>query len=119
MGEEIFRSETHLIETRCGNFYLTLCFDEKGNLKKTFFDTNELTACQRMLLQVVSRLISLCIQNKVPLRKIIEELKNQRCNNTLGLSKSFSCPHAIASILEFSGIFHERKKQKEELTHEE
>lgn len=60
-------------------------------------------SCQQCLLETISRLISLCLKNKIPLSHIQEELQGMRCNASVlvsdGSNINISCPHAIYNAL--------------------
>lgn len=115
--EKEFESVTRRIKTPCGDFYITLCYNEKGILDRTFVDGKNMSTCQKCLMQGISRLVSLSLQNKVPKSHIIEELNNLRCNKQTAIMPKdthMSCPHGFAYVLKNTPWnINDRRKEEE------
>ena len=101
MPDKIFESMTKKVNVPCNHFYITVAYKD-GKLNRTFVDGKNLSSCQRCLLQGISRLISLALQNGISKRKIIAELKGLRCNMATSiLPRGYypSCCHAFGVVL--------------------
>lgn len=94
---------THRVKTPCNSFFITVCYDrETKKLCRTFIDGKGLSPCQRAMLQTISRLVSLHLQEGTPKQHIIDELLNIRCNEIdaiLPRGTHMSCPHAFGMLL--------------------
>lgn len=95
------------ITNGCGDFTIHLDFDEaSGRPYQSWIDIGD-GGCERNL-QLISRLISLCLRGGIPLSEIIRQCKKVRpCPAYLrrtykkeDTSKGSSCPSAIGSALE-------------------
>jgi len=99
-------SRTYKFVSGCGNAYVTVTWDEKGNINQTFTNKGSSGTCKSNQ-EAVSRLISLSLRGGIPIENIIDQLESvDICSSytnarTKGkpVSKGASCPHAIANIL--------------------
>jgi ribonucleoside-diphosphate reductase alpha chain len=97
---------TYKFVSGCGNAYLGVNWDEKGNINQTFTNKGSSGTCKSNQ-EAVSRLVSLSLRGGIPIEKIIDQLESvDVCSaytnaRTKGkpVSKGASCPHAIANIL--------------------
>ena len=96
------------IQSGCGKFYVHLDFDDIiGEPLETWLDTGSDGTCERNL-QLISRLMSLCLRGGIPIESIIDQCKSikpcpsyVRRQCILGdCSKGSSCPNAIGFALE-------------------
>ena len=99
-------SRTYKFVSGCGNAYVTVTWDEKGNINQTFTNKGSSGTCKSNQ-EAVSRLISLSLRGGIPIEKIIDQLESvDICSSYTNarvkgkpVSKGASCPHAIANIL--------------------
>lgn len=80
------------------------------NIIKRLMDAWDRRSCQQCLLETISRLISLCLKNNIPLSHILDELHGMRCNASAFVESqkiNISCPHAI-----YNGLKRLRKQWK-------
>ena len=99
-------SRTYKFVSGCGNAYVTVTWDEKGNINQTFTNKGSSGTCKSNQ-EAVSRLISLSLRGGIPIDNIIDQLESvDICSSYTNarvkgkpVSKGASCPHAIANIL--------------------
>ena len=99
-------SRTYKFVSGCGNAYVTVTWDEKGNINQTFTNKGSSGTCKSNQ-EAVSRLISLSLRGGIPIENIIDQLESvDVCSSYTNarvkgkpVSKGASCPHAIANIL--------------------
>ena len=97
---------TYKFVSGCGNAYLGVTWDKKGNINQTFTNKGSSGTC-RSNQEAVSRLVSLSLRGGIPIEKIIDQLESvDICPSYISarvkgkpVSKGVSCPHAIANIL--------------------
>jgi ribonucleoside-diphosphate reductase alpha chain len=88
----------------CGNLYINLCKDNKGNFVEGFVMTGRGGICQSNI-NAVSRLISLSLRSGVKVSAIIDQLENIKCPactilKAQGKDVGASCPDSIAKYLQ-------------------
>lgn len=103
-SELIGFSRTYELQTPCNTLRITIVWNkETKKLDRTFIEKmHGASSCQYCLLQTISRLISLCLQHKIPKSRIIDEMLYQRCNiaqSILPRGTYMSCPHAFGMLL--------------------
>ncbi|KAF1084744.1 Ribonucleoside-diphosphate reductase NrdZ [Sporotomaculum syntrophicum] len=111
--------KTYRLDTGCGKLYLTVNWDNNGNIIETFITTGSDGGCL-VYTEATSRLISLAIRGGISVDKIIEQLQSTHpCPNYMmargkgkQLSPGKSCAGAIAkqltAILREEGLAHEQ-----------
>jgi ribonucleoside-diphosphate reductase alpha chain len=96
------------IQSGCGKFYVHLDFDDMiCEPLETWLDTGSDGTCERNL-QLISRLMSLCLRGGIPIESIIDQCKSIKpCPSYVrrqckfgDCSKGSSCPNAIGFALE-------------------
>jgi len=120
--------KTYRLDTGCGKLYLTVNWDDDGNIIETFITTGSDGGCL-VYTEATSRLISLAIRGGITVDKIIEQLQSTHpCPNYLmargkgkALSPGKSCAGAIAkqltAILWEEGLVSEQPVQAEPTGH--
>ena len=99
--------KTYKIVTGCGNAYLTVSWDENGDIIQTFTNKGSSGTC-RSNQEAVSRLISQSLRGGIPIDDIIDQLKSvDVCPSYASarakgknVSQGSSCPYAMAVVLE-------------------
>lgn len=99
--------KTYKLVTGCGNAYLTVSFDEEGNVIQTFTNKGSSGTC-RSNQEAVSRLISHSLRGGISLESIIDQLKSVDICPAYAsakasgkkVSRGSSCPYAVAVTLE-------------------
>ncbi len=99
---EVIRGTTTKVSTGCGNLYVTINEDEKGNFFEVFTQMGKAGGCAASQLEALGRLISLAMRGGIDIKVIIEQLKGIRCPSPSWANgkKIFSCADAIARVLE-------------------
>lgn len=110
---EVILGTTTKVTTGCGNLYITLNQDEKGNFFEAFTQMGKAGGCAASQLEAVGRLVSLALRGGIDIKVIVEQLKGIRCPSPSWHKgkKIFSCPDAISRALEKRG-----KDQKEKIS---
>lgn len=110
-----WNNERIKIKVPCGEIFLHVNFDENNKIFQTHVYINKdfkNAECIKVMFETISRLVSLCLKNGIPLRKITDELVNQNC--LLSVPRRFkSCPDAIGNILKM--IANNQEKELEEI----
>lgn len=99
--------KTYKVVTGCGNAYLTVSWDENGEVVQTFTNKGSSGTC-RSNQEAVSRLISYSLRGGISIESIIDQLKSvDVCPSYASakargkkVSQGSSCPYAIAVVLE-------------------
>ena len=93
-------STTHLIETGCGHFYITIGRDN-GNIIEVFATLGKAGGCAHAQAEALTRAISLGLKYKVPVEEYAEELEGIKCPNQTWDDKTqiMSCADAISKVL--------------------
>lgn len=86
------------------NLFVTCNFDGNNCLREVFAVLGKPGGCIRSFIDALGIVISLALQEGVSSEKIIKKLKMIRCPNpsVLGEDKKYSCPDAIARVMEES-----------------
>jgi len=93
---------TRKIKTGCGNFYVTINQDEKGDLFEVFSQMGKAGGCADSQAEAIGRLTSLALRSGVPPKEIILELRGISCHRPFGLGpiRVLSCADALGKALE-------------------
>jgi len=99
---EVTIGTTTKVATGCGNFYITVNQDEDGNFFEVFTQMGKAGGCAASQLEAVGRLVSLALRGGIDAKIIVEQLKGIRCPSPSWANgkKIFSCPDALARVLE-------------------
>tara|TARA_B100000315_G_scaffold253256_1_gene291719 strand:- start:1583 stop:3886 length:2304 start_codon:yes stop_codon:yes gene_type:complete len=99
---EVILGTTTKITTGCGNLYVTVNQDDKGNFFEVFTQMGKAGGCAASQLEAVGRLVSLSMRGGIDTKVIVEQLKGIRCPAPSWDKgkKIFSCADAIARVLE-------------------
>jgi len=93
---------TRKTKTGCGNLYITVNQDEKGDLFEVFNQIGKAGGCADSQAEAIGRLTSLALRSGVHPKEIIMELKGISCHRPFGFGSSrvLSCADAIGKALE-------------------
>ncbi len=99
---EVILGTTTKVTTGCGNLYITINQDEKGNFFEVFTQMGKAGGCAASQLEAIGRLVSLSLRGKIDVKVVVEQLKGIRCPSPSWDKgkKIFSCADAIARVLE-------------------
>jgi ribonucleoside-diphosphate reductase alpha chain len=99
---EVIAGSTTKVATGCGNLYITINSDEKGNPFELFTQMGKAGGCAASQLEAVGRLVSLAFRSGIEVKSIIEQLRNIRCPSPSWEKgqRIFSCADAIARVVE-------------------
>lgn len=92
---------TEKFKTGCGNLYITVNYDENGEICEVFTNTGRAGGCPSQS-EATARLVSIALRSGIDTKEIIEQLKGIRCVSTirhknLGI---LSCPDAVGRMIE-------------------
>ncbi len=90
---------TWRIRTPCGSAYVTVNRFE-GNIAEVFAHIGKSGGCPSCNVNVICRLVSIALQNGVPVERIVRQLVGNQCEKTSIGYEALSCPDAIGKILE-------------------
>jgi ribonucleoside-diphosphate reductase alpha chain len=93
---------TYKKKLTCGNMYVTINHNENNDINEVFATIGKGGSCNYSFMESINRLVSVSLQNKVPLLKIIKQLKGIRCSSVSIPQKGgayLSCSDAIARTL--------------------
>jgi len=93
---------TRKIKTGCGNLYVTINQDEKGELFEVFNQMGKAGGCADSQAEAIGRLISLALRSGIPPKEIILELRGISCHRPFGLgpNRVLSCADALGKAIE-------------------
>jgi ribonucleoside-diphosphate reductase alpha chain len=112
---EVTRGTTTKIMTGCGNLYITINEDEKGQPFEVFTQMGKAGGCAASQLEAIGRLVSLALRCGLDVRSIIEQLNGIRCPSPSWEKggRIFSCADAIAKVIERRLLNQKVKEEKE------
>jgi ribonucleoside-diphosphate reductase alpha chain len=98
----ITKGTTTKIGTGCGNLYITINEDEKGQPFELFTQMGKAGGCAASQLEACARLVSLALRSGIEINAIIEQLRGIRCPSPSWEKggRIFSCADAIARVIE-------------------
>jgi len=98
---ECLRGFTKRVKTGCGNLYVTINEDEKGNVFELFARLGKVGGCTASQSETVGRLISLAFRTGVKPEDIVHQLTGISCHAPVfeNGSKILSCSDGIAKAL--------------------
>jgi ribonucleoside-diphosphate reductase alpha chain len=93
---------TRRVKTGCGNMYVTINQDEKGELFEVFNQIGKAGGCADSQAEAIGRLVSLALRSGIHPKEIISELKGISCHRPFGLgpSRVLSCADALGRAIE-------------------
>lgn len=93
---------TRKIKTGCGNLYVTINQDEKGELFEVFNQMGKAGGCADSQAEAIGRLASLALRSGIHPKEIIKELKGISCHRPFGFGSAriLSCADAIGKAIE-------------------
>ena len=98
----VIRGVTQRVTTGCGNLYVTVNFDDQGNIFEVFSSLGKAGGCASAQLEAISRLCSLALRSGIGVESLVKQLKGIRCPS-IGWDHGhavLSCADAISSVLE-------------------
>lgn len=99
---DVMRGSTRLIRTGCGNIYVTINEDEKGQLFELFTSMGKAGGCAASQAEAIGRLVSLAFRSNIDPDEVIKQLKGISCHQPTWSNggKILSCSDAIAKAIE-------------------
>jgi ribonucleoside-diphosphate reductase alpha chain len=91
---------THKVQLGCGNAYVTISLLD-GKPFEVFATMGKAGGCTRAQLEGLSRLVSLGLRYGIPVKEIVDELKEIKCPDQMVSDGTqwWSCPDVISTIL--------------------
>jgi ribonucleoside-diphosphate reductase alpha chain len=93
-------------ELVCGTMYVQIYHSDSGDINEIFATLGKGGSCNYSFLEAINRLISISLQNGVPIELVIKQLKGIMCSNRAtesGLQKGgpyLSCADAMARTIQ-------------------
>lgn len=99
---EVLNATVRLMKTGCGNLYVTISEDEKGNIFELFTSMGKAGGCASSQAEAIGRLVSLALRSNIEPEEIVNQLKGVSCHQPAWGEggKIMSCSDAIAKALE-------------------
>jgi len=93
---------TRKVKTGCGNLYITINQDDKGELFEVFNQMGKAGGCADSQAEAIGRLTSLALRSGILPQEIIKELKGISCHRPFGFgnARMLSCSDAIGKAIE-------------------
>ncbi|MBN2052356.1 vitamin B12-dependent ribonucleotide reductase [Candidatus Woesearchaeota archaeon] len=93
---------TRKTKTGCGNLYVTINQDEKGELFEVFNQIGKAGGCADSQAEAIGRLASLALRSGIHPKEIVHELKGISCHRPFGFGSTrvLSCADAIGKAIE-------------------
>jgi len=110
--QDVIHGSTRKIRTGCGNLYVTVNEDEKGNLFEIFNQIGKAGGCAASQSEAIGRLVSLALRSGIEPEDVVRQLKGISCHAPVWYreGKILSCSDAVAKAVEW----HLRDKNKVE-----
>ncbi len=99
---EVIKGTTRLMKTGCGNLYVTINEDEKGNLFEIFTQMGKAGGCASSQAEAIGRLVSLAFRGNIEPIEIEKQLRGISCHSPAWAAggKIASCSDAISKAIE-------------------
>jgi ribonucleoside-diphosphate reductase alpha chain len=99
---DTIKGATRLVRTGCGNIYVTINEDKKGDLFELFTSMGKAGGCAASQSEAIGRLISLAFRSNIDPAEVVHQLKGVSCHQPTWQSggKILSCADAIAKCIE-------------------
>src|SRR4030043_189009 len=93
---------TRKVKTGCGNLYVTINQDDKGEIFGVVNQIGKAGGCADSQAEAIGRLTSLALRSGVPAQEIVKELKGISCHRPFGLgpNRMLSCADALGKAIE-------------------
>ncbi|MBN2459918.1 vitamin B12-dependent ribonucleotide reductase [Candidatus Woesearchaeota archaeon] len=93
---------TRKVKTGCGNLYVTINQDDKGELFEVFNQMGKAGGCADSQAEAIGRLTSLALRSGIHPQEVIKELKGISCHRPFGFgaARILSCADAIGKAIE-------------------
>ena len=75
----VLKGTTEKVSTGHGNLYVTMNYDEDGNIMEVISNMGKAGACSNASLEAISRVISIALQYQVPMDEIVKQLTGITC----------------------------------------
>ncbi|MDX9713865.1 MAG: vitamin B12-dependent ribonucleotide reductase [Dissulfurispiraceae bacterium] len=98
----MIKGATRLMNTGCGNLYVTINEDEEGRLFEIFTNMGKAGGCASSQAEAIGRLISLALRADIDPVEIVKQLKGISCHQPSWQESGrvLSCSDAIAKAIE-------------------
>ncbi|MCE5313015.1 MAG: vitamin B12-dependent ribonucleotide reductase [Nitrospiraceae bacterium] len=98
----MIKGATRLMNTGCGNLYITINEDEEGRLFEVFTNMGKAGGCASSQAEAIGRLISLALRADIEPIEIVKQLKGISCHQPSWQESGrvLSCSDAIAKAIE-------------------
>jgi len=99
---DVIKGTTRLMKTGCGNLYVTINEDEKGNLFELFTQMGKAGGCAASQAEAIGRLVSLALRSGIEPVELEKQLKGISCHSPAWAAggKISSCSDALSKALE-------------------
>ena len=99
---ESIKGSTRLMNTGCGNLYVTINEDGEGNVFELFTQMGKGGGCASSQSEALGRMISLALRSFIDKDEIVKQLKGISCHQPMWSStgRVLSCADAVARALE-------------------
>ncbi|MBE0478088.1 vitamin B12-dependent ribonucleotide reductase [Candidatus Aerophobetes bacterium] len=99
---KITRGMTREVKTGCGDLYVTINENEKGDPFEVFAQLGKSGGCAASQTEAIGRLASLALRSGIPWSLIVKQLKGISCDRPWGLGKNkiTSCADAVGKAIE-------------------
>lgn len=99
---EMIKGATRLMKTGCGNLYVTINEDEKGQLFEIFTHMGKAGGCAASQSEAIGRLVSLAFRSNIEPEEVVKQLKGISCHQPSWCDggRILSCSDAIAKAIE-------------------
>jgi ribonucleoside-diphosphate reductase alpha chain len=99
---DLIKGTTRLMKTGCGNLYVTINEDDKGNLFELFTQMGKAGGCAASQAEAIGRLVSLALRSGIEPVELEKQLKGISCHSPAWATggKISSCSDAISKALE-------------------
>ncbi len=99
---DVIKGTTRLMKTGCGNLYVTINEDEKGNLFELFTQMGKAGGCAASQAEAIGRLVSLALRSGIEPIELEKQLKGISCHSPAWATggKISSCSDALSKALE-------------------
>lgn len=99
---DMIKGATRLMKTGCGNLYVTINEDDKGQLFELFTSMGKAGGCASSQSEAIGRLVSLAFRSNIEYEEVIKQLKGISCHQPSWTDggRVLSCSDAIAKAIE-------------------
>ncbi|MCE5195090.1 MAG: vitamin B12-dependent ribonucleotide reductase [Nitrospiraceae bacterium] len=99
---EMIKGATRLMKTGCGNLYVTINADDKGQFFELFTSMGKAGGCASSQSEAIGRLVSLVFRSNIDAQEVVNQLKGISCHQPSWCNggRILSCSDAIAKAIE-------------------